>query len=111
MKIIPVMTEKSLKLVKSGGFNFWVSTSLKKVEIKKLISETFGVYVTKIKTLNYKARTKKNNRGKIQKIKAGKKTIVFLKEGEKIDLFEEEKKLSKAKSSSAGKKITEKKAK
>ena len=86
------MTEKSLKLTKSGGFTFWVPTNLTKTDIKKVISETFGVHILQIKTLNYKARTKKNRNGKLQKIKAGKKAIVFLKDGEKIDLFEEEKK-------------------
>jgi len=92
MKLIPIMTEKSLKLAKSGCFTFWVPTDLDKVAIRKIISDTFGVTVTSIKTLNYKARTKKNTRGKLQRIKAGKKAIVFLKSGEKIDLFEEEKK-------------------
>src|SRR5258708_1455691 len=91
------MTEKSLKLTKNGGFTFWVPTNLTKTEIKKIIAQTFSVTVLHIKTLNYKARTKKNNKGKLQKIKAGKKAIVFLRDGEKIDLFEEEKKKAKKK--------------
>ena len=92
MKLIPVLTEKSMKLVKSRGYTFWVPVNLNKFEIKKIIEETFGVNVISTKTINYKGRVKKNNRGKVKKIKAIKKAIVFLKEKEKIDLFEEEKK-------------------
>jgi len=98
MKLIPVMTEKSMKLAKDGGFTFKVPISLTKLEIKNLIAKTFGVTVINVRTLNSKAGTKRNTRGKIQRIKANKKAIVFLKEGEKIDLFEEEKKKTKKRS-------------
>ncbi len=95
MKIIPVMTEKSMKLSKIGGYTFWVPMTLNKFEIKNLINKIFTVHVISIKTLNFKPGTKKSAKGQKQKIKAAKKTIVFLKEGEKISLFEEEKKPKK----------------
>lgn len=95
--LIPVLTEKSLKETKNGGFTFWVSRDLTKIQIKKLIEMTFGVNVVGVKIVNLKARTKKNMRGKVQTIKASKKATVFLKDGEKIDLFEEEKKPKKTK--------------
>lgn len=98
MKIVPIMTEKSMKLVKDGGFTFLMPRNLNKIEIKNLISKTFGVNVVRVRTLNSKSGTKKNSRGKVQKIKAVKKAIVFLKDGEKIDLFEEEKKKTKKRS-------------
>ncbi len=110
MKLIPVMTEKSMKLVKDGGFTFWLPMNLNKIEIRSLIEKSFGVSVVSVKTQVYKPGTKKNNRGKMQKIKGGKKAIVYLKEGDKIDLFIEEKKKTKKKGekrsllSSAGKK-------
>lgn len=97
MKLIPVITEKSTKLSKSGGFTFWLPSNLTKPEIVDLINKTFNVHVVKVRTINYKSATKKNLRGKVQKIKGGKKAIVFLKDKEKIDLFEEEKKVKKVK--------------
>ena len=97
------MTEKSMKVVKDGGFTFWLPLSLNKIEIKSLIEKNFGVTVISVKTQVYKPGTKKNNRGKMQKIKGGKKAIVYLKEGDKIDLFIEEKKSRKARSGSARK--------
>ena len=97
MKLIPVMTEKSMRLTKSRGYTFLVSLDLNKFQIKKLIEKAFNVNVTNIKTVNSKTGVKRNARGTKQKIKATKKAIVFLKEGEKIDLFEEEKKPAKKK--------------
>jgi large subunit ribosomal protein L23 len=95
MKIMPVMTEKSMRLTKDRGFTFLVPVELTKTQIKKLIEQIYSVTVVNIKTLRSKPLTKKNARGKTQKIKATKKAIVFLKEGEKISLFEEEKKKTK----------------
>lgn len=97
MKMIPVMTEKSMKLIKDQGYTFWVPINLDKIEIKNLIGKTFGVEVINVRTINVKGGIKKNVRGKKQKIKAGKKAIVFIKEGQKIRLFEEEKKVKKTK--------------
>ena len=102
-KIVPVLTEKSMSLTKNRGFTFLVARDLNKVEIKNVISKTFGVHVVEVKTVNLKARTKKNVRGQKQKVKALKKAIVFLKEGEKIEVFEEEKKKRKAKRVKTGK--------
>ena len=95
MKLIPVMTEKSMKLAKDSGFTFLVPMNLTKLEIKKLIEKVYDVHVARVATVNSKNRTKKNNRGQVQKIKAEKKAIVMLKAGEKIDVFEEEKKPKK----------------
>jgi large subunit ribosomal protein L23 len=95
MKIMPVMTEKSMRLTKDRGFTFLVPVEVTKTQIKKLIEQIYSVNVINIRTLRSKPLTKKNTRGKEQKIKATKKAIVFLKEGEKISLFEEEKKKAK----------------
>src|SRR5258708_1912045 len=95
MKLIAIMTEKSLKLTKDSGFTFQVPLELTKTEIKKQVEETFGVHVVRVRTINVKGIIKKNNRGKFQRIKDTKKAMVFLKTGEKIDLFVEEKKKSK----------------
>ncbi|CAN5310542.1 hypothetical protein BH10PAT1_BH10PAT1_5140 [soil metagenome] len=97
MKIIPVMTEQTMKVTKNNGFTFIVPKNLDKDQIKKLIEKVYNVTVIDIKTITSKSRTKKTARGQTQKVKSVKKTVVFLKAGDKIDLFEEEKKVKKTK--------------
>jgi len=89
MKLTPILTEKSLTDAKSGSYTFTVDRGLTKPEIKKVIEEAFGVSVTSVRTANLKGGARKTLRGQTQKIKAGKKAWVTLKEKEKIDLFEE----------------------
>lgn len=91
MKLIPVVTEKSMKDAKEGKFTFWVPRTFTKLEIKRVISEGFGVHVREVRTVNFKAGMKKNSRGRIQKVVGGKKAVVKLTGDEKIDLFNEEK--------------------
>ncbi len=98
-KLVPVMTEKSLAMVKNGSFTFWMERMVTKFEAKRIIEEAFGVHVTNVKTANYKVLEKRTIRGQIRKIKAVKKVIVRLKGDEKIDLFIEEKKKTKKKGS------------
>jgi large subunit ribosomal protein L23 len=97
MKLIPILTEKSVRLTKDSGFTFWVPMNLTKLEIKSIIEKSFGVHVMTVRTINLKGGTKKNIRGRVQRIKAGKKAIVMLKAGEKIEAFIEEKKPAKKK--------------
>ncbi len=89
--ITPVFTEKSLKLAKEGKYTFWVNVKQDKMSLKALIAKLFGVHVIDIKTVTTSGETKKNNRGVKVTTLRGKKAIVTLKEGEKIDLFEESK--------------------
>ena len=88
-KLVPVLTEKSLDQAKKGFYTFYVDPSMNKYSIKFLIEKTFEVHVTSVKTMNYKKEIKKNMKGKKQVKKAKKKTMVTLKEKEKIDIFEE----------------------
>jgi large subunit ribosomal protein L23 len=98
MKLIAHMTEKSMKLTAVRGFTFIVPVSMDKNQIKKMIEKIYGVTVISVKTVNAAMRSKKNARGKVQKVRAVKKAVVYLKEGDKISLFEEEKaKKTKAK--------------
>lgn len=86
-KIKPILTEKSLNDAEVGKYTFWVPVNLTKYQIKKTISEIFAVNPTKVRTINYKKRSKKNIQGKIVNIKARKKAIVTLVGKEKIELF------------------------
>lgn len=88
MKLEPILTEKSLKEAKRGNYTFWVEKNLSKSQIKSLVNEVFGVHVVSVKTANLKEAHKRSLWGKKRKIPARKKTIVTLKEKEKIDLFE-----------------------
>lgn len=88
MKFIPILTEKSLQLAKQGKYSFWVNRNLIKKEIKKLIGEIFSVNVISVRTMNYKGGVKTNSKRRKITIRARKKAIVLLKEGEKIGLFE-----------------------
>lgn len=91
MKIIPILTEKTLSEAKEGHYTFWVG-DLDKTKAKKVIEKIFDVHVKEIKTMNYKKGQKRTLKGQIQRIPARKKVIVKLAGGEKIDLFEEKKK-------------------
>jgi len=88
MKLIPILTEKSLQLAKQGKYSFWLDRNLKKKEIKKLIGEIFTVHVMSVRTMNYKGGVKTNLKRRKVTIPSRKKAIVVLKEGEKIALFE-----------------------
>ncbi len=85
--LIPLITEKTLKLSKEGKYTFLAPNSLNKIQIKKAIEKMFNVNVQDIQTMNYKKRL----RG-VTKIKSKrpsfKKAIVTLKPGQTIQIFE-----------------------
>lgn len=92
MKLIPVLTEKSLSEAQNGKYTFWVGRQMNKGQIRRAISQVFGVEVVSVRTINMVGRRKKNSKGKIIVIKPRKKAMVTLKKDQKIDLFEEKKK-------------------
>ncbi len=99
MILKPVFTEKSLKDAKNGKYTFWVDKSKNKSQIKAIIKTFFEVTVTKIATSTLKGSKKRSLRGIVQTIPARKKATVELKAGDKITIFEEEKKAAKKKTS------------
>lgn len=88
MKLIPVLTEKSLALAKEGKYCFWVPLGFTKPRIKKVVGEIFEVHPVSVKVLRTKKRVSKNMRGMKVTVPARKKAIVALGGKEKIDLFE-----------------------
>lgn len=88
----PVFTEKSLGLAKLGKYSFWIDRSATKSAVKSLIAKMFDVHVISIKTITVSGEAKRTQRGKKFQVLKSKKAIVTLKDGEKIDLFEESKK-------------------
>jgi len=89
MKLQPVLTEKSLQEAKRGNYIFFVDRNLTKPQIEKLVSDVFGVTVSKVRTLNLRRIVKKTITGRKKVIPAQKKAIVTLSGKDKIDLFEE----------------------
>jgi len=92
MKLIPIVTEKSMKEAKDRRYTFEVDRGLTKPQIRKLIEDTFDVHVVKIQTLKIGGENKKNMKGYRQITPAVKRAKVSLKEKESISIFEEKKK-------------------
>lgn len=83
----PVITEKSMQLVKTGRYTFKVLKASDKKKIRKALKDKFGVDVVDISTMIVKPERKSVQRREYI-LPAYKKAIVKLKEGQKIDLFE-----------------------
>lgn len=83
----PVITERSMQLVKAGRYTFKVSKKSDKGQIKKELKNRFGVDTVGISTMIVKPERKIVQRREYI-LSAYKKAIVELKEGQKIDLFE-----------------------
>lgn len=92
MKLIPVITEKSMIDAKKGRYTFIVDRTLSKPEIKREVEATFGVHVVTVNTSKKGGETKKNFKGYRQTRLSVKKARVTLQEKESISLFEEKKK-------------------
>ncbi len=85
--LAPVITEKSMQLVKLGKYTFRVSKTSDKRKIKKEIKDKFGVDAVSVATMIVKAKKKTVQRHGYE-VPSYKKAIVKVKEGQKIDLFE-----------------------
>ncbi|HRN25359.1 MAG: 50S ribosomal protein L23 [Ignavibacteriaceae bacterium] len=90
----PIITEKmtNISANQPGKYGFMVSPKANKIEIKKAIEKKFDVHVIEIRTINHPGKIKSQFRksGRFEgKTARTKKAIVTLKEGEKIELFEQ----------------------
>ena len=92
--IKPIVTEKITQ--QTDAFNcyaFMVSRSVNKIDIKKLIEDTYSVKVKSVRTMNYYGKTKNRfTKGGVisGKRNAFKKAIVELSEGNSIDFYSNE---------------------
>lgn len=91
--IKPLITEKMTNLsADTGKYGFIVNPQSNKIEIAKAVEKKFNVHVVCVRTINHPGKTKTQFRksgrftGKTPKFK---KAIITLKEGEKIELFEQ----------------------
>jgi large subunit ribosomal protein L23 len=87
----PLVTEKLTTLQEKGIYSFAVDPRANKIEIARAIAKKFSVTVVSVRTMNIKGKTKTQmtRRGRFQgKTSHYKKAIVTLKEGDKINLYE-----------------------
>ncbi len=92
MKLIlqrPVLSEKSTDLqTKQNQYTFIVARDANKIEIRKAVESKFGVNVESVNSMNYLGKLKRVGRF-IGRKNAYKKAVVTVKEGEKIEFFDE----------------------
>lgn len=79
------VTEKTSNLASAGKYVFDVDAKATKNEIKKAVKAEYKVDAVKVSTINLRP-VRKTYRGKPSFKQAGKKAIVTLKDGQKIDL-------------------------
>lgn len=87
MKLIPLVSEKSMAHASDSVYTFIVDSNTTKPQIAKVIRDVFGVDVTNVRTLNRKGKTKR------YKKTSGKRSdtciaLVRINPKQKIDGFE-----------------------
>ncbi len=86
----PIVTENSLNLAQKGWYTFAVPVTLNKNQLKKIIKDLFNVEAIDVKTMIVKGKTKRSWRTRrVTKSSNWKKAIIKLKEGQKLDIFEQ----------------------
>ena len=87
----PIVTEKITALQERRQYSFEVTLEANKIEIAKAVEKKFKVTVVSVRTLTVKGKrkTQLTRRGRFEgRTNTWKKAIVTLKEGDKIDYFE-----------------------
>ena len=86
----PIITEKSNQLNEElNQVVFEVDWKATKPEIKEAVEKIFNVKVEKVRTMRIPGKRRRWGRKMVQRQSAWKKAIVTLKEGYKIDFYEE----------------------
>jgi len=87
----PIVTEKMTLLQEKGQYAFEVEISANKIDIARAVEKKFNVTVVDVRTSRHKGKAKSQmtRKGRFAGRTPGwKKAIVRLKEGEKIQFFE-----------------------
>lgn len=87
----PIITEKITLLQDKRQYAFEVDPNANKIEIGRAVEKKFHVTVESVRTMRVggKKRTQLTRSGRFQgRTRSWKKAIVTLKEGDKIDYFE-----------------------
>ena len=87
MMLIPILTEKSSRILEQGQYTFDCPPHLTKIELRKMIEETFNVKVTGINS--HRPPRRKKRLGQYQGVQSQIKRVIFtLRPGDNIPLFE-----------------------
>ena len=85
----PIITEQSMEATELKKYVFLVAESANKTEIKKAVSEIFGVKVAKVNTLNMQGKEKRMGMRPAGRRPSWKKAMVTLTADSKsIEFFE-----------------------
>ena len=87
----PIVTEKMTALQEKGQYAFEVSINANKISIAQAVEKKFNVTVLDVRTSRHKGKAKSQmtRRGRFPgRTPAWKKAIVRLKEGDKIEFFQ-----------------------
>ena len=85
----PVITEQSMEATDMKKYVFYVAKDANKTEIKKAITEIFGVKVEKVTTINMDGKAKRQGRYPEGRTASYKKAVVKLTADSKtIEFFE-----------------------
>jgi large subunit ribosomal protein L23 len=87
----PIVTEKMTELQEKGQYAFEVDLAANKIEIARAVEKKFNVTVLAVRTIRVKGKMKSQmtRRGRFAgRTPAWKKAIVRLKEGDKIEFFQ-----------------------
>jgi large subunit ribosomal protein L23 len=87
----PLITEKITAKADKGQYAFEVDLTANKIEIARAVEKKFNVTVMSVRTIRSKGKRKAQmtKRGRIPGRRSDfKKAIITLKQGEKIDFFE-----------------------
>lgn len=84
-----LITERTISDAAKNSYTFVVSKLATKTDVKRSVESTFGVKVIKINTISRPGKSYRSGKKWIKRERPdGKKAIVTLKAGDKIDLFE-----------------------
>jgi len=87
----PLITEKSIKDATNGVYTFEVAKTASKDQIAQAVKDFYDVDVTGVRTITIPPRIYRAGRRRTRRIAAaGKKALVQLKQGQKLDLFDTE---------------------
>lgn len=87
----PIVTEKMTEMQEKGQYAFEVAGGANKIEIARAVEKKFNVTVVHVRTMNHKgkAKTQLTRGGRFAgRTSAWKKAVVRLKDGEKIEFFQ-----------------------
>jgi len=87
----PIVTEKMTALQEKGQYAFEVDINANKIAIAQAVEKKFNVTVLDVRTSRHKGKSKSQmtRRGRFPgRTPAWKKAIVRLKEGDKIEFFQ-----------------------